>query len=142
MSRPFLSGGAGYIMTRSVVSTMVDIVSTHDACLQAEGGAEDVTIATCLFRRHSVMLDEPTLDENGRDEFQAFCPLTLLDRDGGVYRFPVEWYANYRRPFGGARTGEHCCGRHTMTFHYVLPAQMRALQRSARALLSRAIIRT
>lgn len=87
MARPFLSGGAGYVVSRPVLLQIVELVKTQDVCLQREGGAEDVTLATCLYQHMQLTFDEG-FDDGER--FQAFCPLTLLGLEGGVYNFPVE----------------------------------------------------
>jgi hypothetical protein len=147
MPRPFLSGGAGYVVSRPLVEFLANVSRSNDSCLRNEGGAEDVTISTCLWVRRNFLLNWSSLDSRSKgmrceyvarcsrfvvftcvhvaDKFQAFCPLTLLGLAGGVYNFPVEWYEKYRHALGGVA----CCAREMVSFHYVVPEQMHALHK-------------
>ena len=61
MERPFLSGGAGYAMSQAVVELFSKLILEQDPCVQSEGGAEDVTVATCLSRHYEVKLDDESM---------------------------------------------------------------------------------
>jgi hypothetical protein len=134
MPRPFVSAGAGYILSRSVLKVLVQAVRDNHTCIAGEWGFEDLTLARCLDELLSLRASA-ALDEENRDMFHAFSPLTLLDL-GGIYRFPVEWYESYRKNFGGVVTGPDCCSRRSMSFHYLVPREMLAFHSS---LMSRTV---
>jgi hypothetical protein len=125
MPRPFVSAGAGYALSRPLLQTLMQALKLNHPCLQ-NGGAEDITVAHCIDALAG-MQAEASVDEDGREFFHAFSPPTLLGIDGGVYRFPVDWYSSYREPFGGVRVGNDCCSRRSVSFHYVLPQEMMAM---------------
>ena len=133
MPRPFLSGGAGYVMSRPVIEALVTANEQKHTCVQRSGGAEDTTIALCLDEVAGVFAG-PAVDLTGGELFNAFCPLTLNSLRGSVYVVQPDdesfWYVNYRKNFGGVKLGRQCCAMRTVSFHYVMPEQMVALHRA------------
>jgi hypothetical protein len=129
MARPFASAGAGYILSRPVLKALNQAVRSQHDCLSREHGAEDLTIARCLDELLALRASA-ALGADGRDLFNAFSPLTLMMLEGGIYNFPIDWYESYRTPFGGVKTGEECCSRRSLSFHYMVPREMFALHSS------------
>lgn len=132
MPRPFVSAGAGYVLSRSVLRALAQAVRDDHECVGGQWGAEDLTVARCLDDLLGVRASA-ALDAENRDMFHAFSPLTLLGLGGGIYQFPVDWYESYRQNFGGVITGPNCCARRSMSFHYLVPREMLAFHSSLMA---------
>mmetsp|Transcript_14917 Transcript_14917/g.28972 ORF Transcript_14917/g.28972 Transcript_14917/m.28972 type:complete len:349 (+) Transcript_14917:99-1145(+) len=108
----FLSGGAGFVLSRAAVEILLDTWGDH--CkdrYSAEGDlrSEDVSISRCLTTAGHVSLESP---RDGESElFNVFEPVTTIQG-----RFHA-WFSIYKR--NAAITSYGCCSPKSVTYHYV-----------------------
>ncbi|KAK7479158.1 hypothetical protein BaRGS_00029599, partial [Batillaria attramentaria] len=92
--------------------------SREPSVCRQDGGAEDAEFGKCMERLG--VLTANTTDALGRSRFHCFDPETHLF--GG---YPG-WYYNYDA--NGARKGTESVSDYAITFHYVSPQKMQALE--------------
>ena len=77
-------------------------------------GLEDFNLGLCLDELNVIHCD--TRDEAGETRFLDYNPIILLNPD-----FDVNPYCKYVYPY---ETGEKCCAKSTISFHYVSAEEM------------------
>ncbi|WAR15513.1 C1GLT-like protein [Mya arenaria] len=113
----YFSGGAGYIISKEALRRIGDHGTNASLCRQ-DGGAEDVEFGNCM-QNLGVKAGNST-DRFGRSRFHCFDPATHLM--GG---YP-KWY--YTFDAHGAQSGQQSISDYAISFHYVPPANMYALE--------------
>lgn len=111
----FMSGGAGYVLSREALRLFIKIMNTTSKCRRGIRGNEDVEIAWCLYRAGVKFGD--SRDKFGRNRF---IPIPLQDQILVNKGHAWEWdYAVYRPPDGFL-----CCSERIISIHYVSGEQM------------------
>ncbi|GAB1605906.1 glycoprotein-N-acetylgalactosamine 3-beta-galactosyltransferase 1-like [Argonauta hians] len=110
------SGGAGYVLSKEALRRFA-LKGNSKICRQ-DGGAEDAEIGRCLMLLN--VTAGQSVDSLGRSRFHCFDPGTHLH--GG---FP-KWF--YQYDSNGAKSGIHNISDYAITFHYVSPRDMHALE--------------
>lgn len=118
----YMSGGAGYVLSREAVRRMVeDGLKDRTLCRSDAGGAEDVEIGRCL--EHLDVKAGDSRDEEGRKRFFPFVPEHHLI-PGHIPK--DSWYWKYQ--YYEEEEGIGCCSDYAISFHYVTPKQMYVLE--------------
>ncbi|XP_050394357.1 glycoprotein-N-acetylgalactosamine 3-beta-galactosyltransferase 1 [Patella vulgata] len=110
----YMSGGAGYIFSRTAVKSMVSECFLKYSNY-FRGGMEDIAVGQCAKMFHYNMVNVST-DALDREKFHSLHPGNYLDAD------VPEWL--YRFSFSKVRTGFDCCSNETISFHYVSPKEI------------------
>lgn len=113
----YYSGGAGYVLSLEALTRLVTIGRNPSFCRQ-DGGSEDVEIGKCMQRLGVKTIN--STDAMGRSRFHCFDPETHLF---GEY---PKWY--YQYVGNGARKGTDSISDYAISFHYVPPQKMYALE--------------
>lgn len=113
----YYSGGGGYVLSKEALRRFGKDGNNPNICRQ-DGGAEDAEFGTCMERLGVKTAN--TTDVLGRSRFHCFDPETHLF--GG---YP-DWY--YKYDANGAKKGEESMSDYAITFHYVTPQKMQALE--------------
>lgn len=113
----YYSGGGGYVLSKEALKRFAEKGRDSSICRQ-DGGAEDAEFGKCMERLGVRTVN--TTDAMGRSRFHCFDPETHLF--GG---YP-NWYFNYDA--NGARQGTESVSDYAITFHYVTPQKMQALE--------------
>ena len=90
----YMSGGAGYVISKAGVKNLVDkVYSDSKLCRSGDhvGGAEDVEMGEC-FENNAGVLAGDSRDSLGRDRFHPFIPEQHLVPQPKNNKF---WYWNY-----------------------------------------------
>lgn len=118
----YMSGGAGYVLSRESVKRFVEMGLTNDTiCSASHDGNEDVEIGKCL--QNVKVKAGDSRDSLGRGRFFPFVPEHHLipghmDKDF--------WYHKYM--FYENKQGMECCSDNAVSFHYVSPNHMYVLE--------------
>ncbi|XP_065206592.1 glycoprotein-N-acetylgalactosamine 3-beta-galactosyltransferase 1-like isoform X2 [Planococcus citri] len=113
----YMSGGAGYVLSREAVRRFVVNALNESGCRQDNGGAEDVEMGNCLEMAGVEAGD--SRDHLGRGRFFPFVPQHHLIPGHTDKSF---WYWQYI--YYPAEEGMNCCSDTAISFHYVPPSEM------------------
>ncbi|CAG0894121.1 unnamed protein product [Darwinula stevensoni] len=117
----FMSGGAGYVLSREAVKKFVEQALPNPELCRL-GNAEDVSMWHCL---HAVGVKAADArDELGRWRFLPFTPEHHLTP--GFSAGKHEWL--WRDSLYPYREGPECCSDTAISFHYISPTNMHALE--------------
>ncbi|CAL8084970.1 unnamed protein product [Orchesella dallaii] len=121
----YMSGGAGYVLSKEAVTRLVGETSRQenicDSNLIEHKGwiPEDVMLGKCLEQLKVKAGD--SRDEKGRHRFLVLPPDMQFGPDPMVH-----WYWEYQ--YYHHEKGLNCCSDRTISFHYVTPNQMYAME--------------
>ncbi|XP_060064781.1 glycoprotein-N-acetylgalactosamine 3-beta-galactosyltransferase 1-like [Ylistrum balloti] len=122
VSQGYMSGGAGYVLSRKAVNLLVEKgIDDSSKCRSDGGGAEDLELGRCMQKLGVVAGD--TRDDLERERFMPFVPEHHLIP--GILPKDM-WYWSYS--FYPAKQGPDCCSDYAITFHYVNPNMMYVLE--------------
>lgn len=113
----YYSGGGGYVLSKEALKRFGEKGQDPSICRQ-DGGSEDAEFGKCMERLG--VRTANTTDALGRSRFHCFDPETHLF--GG---YPG-WYFSYDA--NGAKQGAESLSDYAITFHYVTPQKMQALE--------------
>ncbi|XP_063695660.1 glycoprotein-N-acetylgalactosamine 3-beta-galactosyltransferase 1-like [Culicoides brevitarsis] len=117
--RNFMSGGAGYILSREAVRIFNEkALKDKEKCSQSDDGAEDAEMASCLSAFNVTFGDT-------RDEFlkERFFPLDLDFLLNEEFTDKDFWYYTDAQ-YVHNETGLECCSNTAIAFHYESPVHM------------------
>lgn len=121
-SQGYMSGGAGYIVSKATLKLLIEKTS-NGSCRQDDGGYEDVEIGKCLSGSGVDFVDGR--DSNGGLLFHPYLPHAFVI-PGRMNQSDTVWFLEYiQNPLN---KGFSCCGQYPVTFHYVQPKMMKALE--------------
>uniref|UniRef100_A0A1B6MEE4 N-acetylgalactosaminide beta-1,3-galactosyltransferase n=1 Tax=Graphocephala atropunctata TaxID=36148 RepID=A0A1B6MEE4_9HEMI len=106
----FMSGGAGYVLSKEAVVRMVREGISQEICNTGNEGIEDVEIGKCMEKLGVTPVD--TRDSLGRGRFFPFSPETHLI-PGTIKEDSWYWDMVYYPP----NTGFNCCSDSAISFH-------------------------
>ncbi|XP_032906602.1 glycoprotein-N-acetylgalactosamine 3-beta-galactosyltransferase 1-like isoform X1 [Amblyraja radiata] len=115
----FMSGGAGYVLSREALKRYVGAFKTGKCNYST--GAEDVAVSKCMQS-----LDVDAGDSRDTNERETFHPLTLDHHLIKNYIPQSSWYRKYC--FYPITEGPGCCSDLSVSFHYVNAATMYLLE--------------
>ncbi|XP_064614350.1 glycoprotein-N-acetylgalactosamine 3-beta-galactosyltransferase 1-like [Liolophura sinensis] len=111
----YFSGGGGYVLSKEALKRLR--ARPQNVC-RNDGGAEDAELGKCM--ENLGVKTGTSLDVFGRSRFHCFDPDTHLQ--GG---YP-DWY--YKYDAYGAKSGLGSISDYAITFHYIPPEKMYALE--------------
>ncbi|XP_072037421.1 glycoprotein-N-acetylgalactosamine 3-beta-galactosyltransferase 1-like [Amphiura filiformis] len=117
----YMSGGAGYVLSRYAVETLVKIGLNNQLLCPQNGTfatAEDLSLGYCMQNIGVIAGD--SRDSLNRSRFLPF-PIPEIMRDN----YLPDWYVQYARH--KLQKGLECCSDYLISCHYVLPHQMYAM---------------
>ncbi|GAV04986.1 hypothetical protein RvY_15179-2 [Ramazzottius varieornatus] len=144
----YMSGGAGYVLSREAVRRLVEDGFGKQKCKRNESFAEDVEMGRCMQTLKVRAGD--SRDEKKRNRFFPFLPAdhlapTLQRRvkvtlalscflTFGLFRIILDltgiwqtaWY--WKNLFYPEKEGNECCSHRAISFHYVTPGKMREME--------------
>lgn len=127
----YMSGGAGYVLSRKSVQMLVEkglssSPLSQSPCRRDDGGAEDVEMGICLENIGVKAVD--SRDSSGRERFFPFVPEHHLrpNRDPNFWYWKYVFY-DYNDELE-RRGGLNCCSETAVSFHYVSPDMMYVLE--------------
>ncbi|XP_070574402.1 glycoprotein-N-acetylgalactosamine 3-beta-galactosyltransferase 1-like [Ptychodera flava] len=114
----FVSGGAGYALSRTALQRFVEcgVLDSH-SCNKLNVGREDVEMAFCLRKFGVTQID--SRDPEGKPRFIPFDPAKFLNGKVDAWYHGATYY-----PY---KTGKECCSKYAISFHYVKPELMQVL---------------
>ncbi|XP_046555613.1 glycoprotein-N-acetylgalactosamine 3-beta-galactosyltransferase 1-B-like [Haliotis rubra] len=113
----YYSGGGGYVLSKEALKRYGEKGHDPKICRQ-DGGAEDAEFGKCMENLGVKTVN--STDALGRSRFHCFDPETHLF--GG---YP-DWY--YQYDANGAQKGTESISDYAISFHYVPPQKMYALE--------------
>ncbi|XP_048242079.1 glycoprotein-N-acetylgalactosamine 3-beta-galactosyltransferase 1-like [Haliotis rufescens] len=113
----FYSGGGGYVLSKQALRRYGEKGRDPSVCRQ-DFGPEDLEMGKCM--QNLGVRTVNTLDALGRSRFHCFYPETHL-----FGRYP-KWY--YKFDANGAKKGTENISNYAISFHYVSPQKMQALE--------------
>ncbi|XP_042234402.1 glycoprotein-N-acetylgalactosamine 3-beta-galactosyltransferase 1-like [Homarus americanus] len=118
-SQVFMSGGAGYVLSRAALKLVVEKGFTNSTICKAENkGREDVELGRCM-QAVGVMFGD-SRDHLGRERFLCLTPELLLP--GWATANKHGWFWNI--VYYPMKEGPMCCSERVVSFHYVKPSMM------------------
>ncbi|KAM3935261.1 glycoprotein-N-acetylgalactosamine 3-beta-galactosyltransferase 1-like [Leptodactylus fuscus] len=114
----FMSGGAGYVLSKEAVRRFVKAFSTGD-CTHTTS-VEDVGLGQCMEKIGVVA--EDSRDTQERETFHPLSPESHLT----THFDPNFWYPKYC--FYPLVEGPQCCSDLAISFHYINPTEMYSLE--------------
>ncbi|KAL5277676.1 C1GALT1.2 family protein [Megaselia abdita] len=113
VSQGYMSGGAGYILSKEALRRFVEIgLPDRKYCKQEDDEVEDVEMGRCLEKLNVTAVD--TLDENMRERMLPLDPEYHLNNKS------ESWYSYYKF----SKSKMDCCSSKTISFHYISPENM------------------
>lgn len=119
-SKGFMSGGAGYVLSRMAAHRFVTQGLTGDVkgCTTPGHRGEDVAIGRCMVALNATFLD--SRDSDGLERFHAYGPQEQM-----MPTKNMEWLKKYS--YYDLQPGSKCCSPAAVSFHYIKPSAMRAI---------------
>ncbi|CAF3315494.1 unnamed protein product [Rotaria socialis] len=125
----YVSGGAGYVITREGLNLFSSHIKNDSIYSQCNSTMEDMMIGKCFEKvfqiesheniKHLTLVGE-TIDQHGRERFH---PLAFrLHFNGPLNKTNREWI--YYRPFHPTLFGYEAISETTISFHYTQPNDM------------------
>lgn len=119
IAQGFMSGGAGYVLSRKAVEMLVKQGLTNSSvCNESEEGYEDVEMGQCM--EGLGIKPGNSRDSQGGERFLPIAPSDILNLDNN------SWLHSYMAQ--APQLGMSCCSSLAITFHYVSPELMRTLE--------------
>ncbi|CAF4612495.1 unnamed protein product [Rotaria sp. Silwood2] len=125
----YVSGGAGYILTRKGLDLFSSYMKNDSIYSQCNSSMEDIMVGQCLKNilqllpfhiRKDLELVGETVDEHGRERFH---PLAFrIHFNGPSNKTKREWI--HFRPFHHNLFGYEALSETTISFHYTQPSDM------------------
>ncbi|VUZ51002.1 unnamed protein product [Hymenolepis diminuta] len=117
----YTSGGAGYVLSRAGLRLIAEGMIREISGCRKHYGPEDVNLGKCA-EAVGVQIHD-SLDEHQQEVFHPFRPTSMFNK-GFMDR--ISWIHAYN--YFPVKTGLDCCSDHTVSFHYVNPSEMYALE--------------
>ncbi|KAH8279736.1 hypothetical protein KR054_003729 [Drosophila jambulina] len=123
-SQIYMSGGAGYVLSRKAVELFVDAVGEDSLCQPSDTGAEDYEMGKCL-ETLKVTVGE-SRDHYGRHRFFSLSLHYFLIPQENVDEEEEFWLSKYL--VHSCRKGIRCCSTYAISVHNIFPNEMHFLE--------------
>ncbi|XP_010872487.2 glycoprotein-N-acetylgalactosamine 3-beta-galactosyltransferase 1 [Esox lucius] len=114
----YMSGGAGYVLSREAVRLYA--MAVYNGTCTLSTSPEDLELGTCLQK-----LGVPAGDSRDHQNRETFHPLWLGSLVSPEDLLP-KWFHNYN--YYTTKVGPDCCSKTSVSFHYCKPLQMYMLE--------------
>ncbi|XP_049838918.1 glycoprotein-N-acetylgalactosamine 3-beta-galactosyltransferase 1-like [Schistocerca gregaria] len=116
----FMSGGAGYVLSRMAVLRFVEegLSGDIEGCNNTGKDGEDVAMGRCMVALNATFLD--SRDSDGLERFHAYGPERQMAPDN-----EMNWLKNYS--YYPLQPPSKCCSAAAVSFHYISATAMRAM---------------
>lgn len=109
----FMSGGAGYVLSKEAMNRMRDGMKDGDICRLSDWGDEDVEIAKCL--ENVGVLAGDSRDLTQKNSYGRFFPVQIERHLLEIKKKDKYWKNMYYK----GKHRENCCSDNAISFHYV-----------------------
>ncbi|VDL91961.1 unnamed protein product [Schistocephalus solidus] len=117
VAQGYASGGAGYVLSRAGLKAIAEGMLRNATGCEPSLKSEDYLMGLCAQKVGVKLID--TLDEYGRETFHPFRPVTMVNEN---WLRRVKWFPRFNaHPIV---SGVNCCSDHSISFHYMRPADM------------------